>query len=286
MKIYNGLVLGIGLMVCGACASPTTEKRTNSDFVPEGYQLVWNDEFESHRSGLPDSTKWMYDLGGGGWGNKELQYYAAGYHRTDTVAKVDQDMLHLVAYRLHEPVDGHSYLSARMKTRESWLYGYFEARMKLPKGCGTWPAFWMLPEKFKEWPLDGEIDIMEHVGSSPDSVLISTHTLQFNHARGTQKTSVTHVPHAQDTFHVYGLEWTKDSICGYIDGKQCFQFFNDGKQDRSSWPFYTPFRLILNQAVGGMLGGKKGIDDTSYPADFQVDYVRVYQKILNRPQVL
>lgn len=280
MKIGNLLVFGIGVTFCFSCmqAFDSEKKWTDSDFVPKGYQLVWNDEFDTHRSNLPDTSKWLYDIGGGGWGNNELQYYVPGFHQFDTVSSVDHGILHLVARQLDNPIEGYHYLSARLKSRASWLFGYFEARMKLPHGNGTWPAFWMLPEDLKKWPLDGEIDIMEHVGSAPDSVHISIHTLKFNHTLGTQKTSVTKVPHSQDQFHVYGLNWTKDSICGYIDGQPCFLFCNDGKKDKQTWPFHTPFRLILNQAVGGIFGGKRGVDSACYPADFQIDYVRVYQE--------
>lgn len=279
MDLKNLILLGTMVLIGSSCAErPAEHRTTDSAFVPKGYRLVWNDEFESAYPALPDTSKWEYDTGGGGWGNAELQYYVPAVYHTDTVALLDKGMLNIIALMPHEPLEGHTYLSARMNTKQSWKYGYFEARMMLPEGRGTWPAFWMLPKSFEHWPLDGEIDIMEHVGSHPDSIHISTHTQKYNHALGTQKTSITVVKNAQDEFHVYGLEWTENDIKGYIDGTLCFRLSNDGKKDKETWPFDAPFRLILNQAVGGWFGGQKGVDESCFPAAFRIDYVRVYQK--------
>lgn len=179
---------------------------------------------------------------------------------------------------LKQPIDGYKYASARMNTRQAWKYGYFEGRMKLPIGIGTWPAFWMLPQDFEQWPLDGEMDIMEHVGSHPDTVHVTMHMEEYNHMKGTQKTSVNFVKGVQSEFHIYALEWTPNYIHGYIDGKQCFTFANDQKGDKKTWPFNVPFLIKLNMAIGGTLGGKLGVDDSCFPAQFEIDYIRVYQK--------
>lgn len=250
----------------------------HSDFVPDGYELVWNDEFDSDKL-FPDTARWTYETGGGGWGNNELQYYLPACSSADTVAFLRNGSLVIKAVKLENPIDGFRYASARMNTSKAWKYGYFEGRMKLPKGTGTWPAFWMLPEHFKQWPLEGEMDIMEHVGSHPDTVHITMHTQKYNHMKGTQKTSVNHVNRTQDEFHVYALEWTPDSINGFIDGIHRFSFVNDGKGDKETWPFDVPFLLKLNLAIGGTMGGSKGVDDTCFPAEFVIDYIRVYQKI-------
>lgn len=271
--------MGTLAFVSSSCKERTVSKQIiDSAFVPEEYELVWNDEFESGFPSLPDTQKWRYETGGGGWGNQELQYYVPGVLGTDTVALLDKGLLNIVVRMPQQEIEGYKYLSARMNTTQSWKYGYFEARMKLPEGRGTWPAFWMLPENFKEWPLDGEIDIMEHVGSHPDSIHISTHTKRYNHAIGTQKTAINVIKNVQKEFHVYGLEWTETDIKGYIDGNLYFHFQNDGKNDKETWPFDAPFRIILNQAVGGVFGGQRGVDDSCYPASFQIDYVRVYQR--------
>ena len=278
----NGKLLVLLTIVVAAgtaCTErPVAKSVVDSAFVPKEYKLIWNDEFDSADRSLPDTLKWKYEVGGGGWGNAELQYYVPAVYETDTVAYLDGGILHIKALIPDKPVEGYNYLSARMNTAQSWKYGYFEARMKLPEGVGTWPAFWMLPEDFKNWPLDGEIDIMEHVGSHPDSIHISAHTERYNHSIGTQQTSITVIDRAQDDFHVYGLEWTPQEIKGYIDGVLRFRFQNDGTGNKETWPFDVPFYVKLNQAVGGGMGGTKGVDNTCYPAIFQIDYVRVYQK--------
>ena len=274
------LLTGILVAMVGAsCAHRPAGARQveDSPFVPAGYKLVWHDEFDSEAKALPDTAKWKYQLGGGGWGNRELQYYAPAVLGQDTVAFVEDGVLNIVALKPVAPVDGHNYLSARMNSKQSWTYGYFEAGLKMPVGRGTWPAFWMLPQDMKSWPLDGEIDIMEHVGSHPDSILVTVHTQKYNHSIGTQKGVHVMTPNTQGEFHIYAMEWTAEGIKGFVDGKQCFFYPNEGT-GKEVWPFDVPFYLLLNQAVGGGLGGLKGVDDACVPATYQVDYVRVYQK--------
>ncbi len=264
---------------CTARNKDKVDRIGNSSFVPTGYQLVWNDEFDATEvASFPDLTKWSYETGGGGWGNKELQYYVPAYYQKDTTAFVQNGILNIRAIKLEEPIDSYQYISSRMTTKENWKYGYFEAKLKLPKGIGTWPAFWMLPVNLETWPLDGEIDIMEHVGSHPDSIHISIHTQKYNHAIGTQKTAILKIEKAQDEFHVYGLKWTPIDIKGFIDGVEYFSYTNDGIGDKETWPFDAPFNVKLNMAVGGGFGGQKGVDDSCFPATYQIDYVRVYQK--------
>lgn len=282
IKGINLFTLFLFISIISSCAGKSKDKVAetgDSSFVPAGYRLVWSDEFDATKvASFPDSKKWDYEVGGGGWGNKERQYYVPAYYQTDTTAFVQNGILNIRAFKLEEPVDSYQYISARMTTKENWKYGYFEGRMKLPEGIGTWPAFWMLPINLETWPLDGEIDIMEHVGSYPDSIHISIHTQKYNHAIGTQKTAITKTENSQSEFHVYGLEWTPYIIKGYIDGVECFSYANDGMGDKETWPFDAPFNVKLNMAIGGGFGGQKGVDDSCFPATFQVDYVRVYQK--------
>ena len=179
--------------------------------------------------------------------------------------------------------DGKIY-SGRVYAHENqgWLYGIFEARIKLPKGKGTWPAFWMMPcnNDFgaNPWPKCGEIDIMEEVGVNPNYTSSSLHTEKFNHVMGTQITKERLTAGAEDGFHVYRLEWTPDYIKTYVDGKELLNFNNDGKNDVGSWPFNKPFYVILNLAWGGDWGGMKGVDESALPVQMEVDYVRVFQK--------
>ena len=161
--------------------------------------LVWADEFNS--KGLPDSTRWGYDVGGTGWGNNELQYYTS---KRKENASVNNG--HLIIEARKEDFSSMKYTSARLvsKNKGDWKYGRIEVRAKLPKGRGIWPAIWMLPTKwaYGGWPKSGEIDIMEFVGYIPDSIFGSVHTERYNHSIGTQKTAFTMVPDCSENFHV------------------------------------------------------------------------------------
>lgn len=237
--------------------------------------MVWNDEF--NYTGLPASDKWGYDVGGGGWGNNELQYYTNA--RSEN-ARVENGNLIIEARK--EQYEGMEYTSARLVTRQKgdWLYGRFEAYAKLPSGRGTWPAIWMLPTNwvYGNWPKSGEIDIMEYVGYDPGVVHGSIHTEAYNHVLGTQKTATYSVPDAETAFHLYALEWTPEKIDIYVDNNKYFTFANEHK-DYKTWPFDQVFHLILNIAVGGNWGGVQGVDPNIWPQKMFVDYVRVYQYI-------
>ncbi len=149
MNVKLLVLLTIVVATGTACTErPVTKPVVNSAFVPQEYKLIWNDEFESVDRSLPDTSKWKYEVGGGGWGNAELQYYVPAVYETDTVAYLDGGILHIKTLIPDKPVEGYNYLSARMNTTQSWKYGYFEARIKLPEGVGTWSAFWMLPRRF------------------------------------------------------------------------------------------------------------------------------------------
>lgn len=237
------------------------------------WKMVWSDEFDN--TGLPDSSKWSYDTGGHGWGNNEKQNYTKQRLQN---ASVKDGVLNITAVK--EEFEGSKYTSARLVTKNKgdWKYGKIEVRAKLPVGRGLWPAIWMLPTSSLHggWPTDGEIDIMEHVGYLRDSIFGTVHTGAYNHGIGTQKgNQIFHKDVAAD-FHVYTLEWDKDRISIYFDGKMFFEFKNEKRTIRE-WPFDQSFYLLLNVAVGGNWGGKKGIDDSVFPQKMQVDYVRVYQ---------
>ncbi|MBS7564425.1 glycoside hydrolase family 16 protein [Mucilaginibacter sp. Bleaf8] len=235
---------------------------------------VWADEFNG--SGLPDSTKWSYDLGGHGWGNNELQNYTNSTHNVNRANGV------LTITARKESSGSREYSSARIATKHKgdFLYGRFEIRAKIPGGRGTWPAIWMLPtdNAYGGWPKSGEIDIMEHVGYDPANIHITVHTEAYNGAKGTQKGQAKKIEEAFTKFHTYRVDWTPDAVRGYIDNKPVFEFINDGK-GYASWPFNKRFHLLLNVAVGGNWGGVKGVDETVFPAAMEVDYVRVYKMV-------
>lgn len=235
---------------------------------------VWSDEFDY--SGLPNTAKWGYDIGGDGWGNNELQYYTNSLNN----AAVGNGVLTITARK--EAMNGREYTSARLvsKGKGDFLYGSFEIKAKLPSGKGTWPAIWMLPTDwaYGGWPKSGEIDIMEHVGYDQDKVHVTVHTEAYNHSIGTQNGKQKLVPGASTDFHIYRVDWTPHSIRGFIDGEQMYEFLNEGK-GYAAWPFDKKFHLLLNVAFGGNWGGAQGVDPSVLPQKMEIDYVRVYKMI-------
>ena len=242
--------------------------------TPEGYSLVWADEFNDPAVTMPDESKWWYEVWDPGRVNNELQRYIKGKRDGVVTAEISDGIL-----KIHAKKVGNEVWSARVNTSTYWTYGYFEARLKLPKGKGTWPAFWMMPQTGGEnWPACGEIDIMEEVGVNPNYTSSSIHCSAYNHTIGTQKTKEVLTPGAEDEFHVYALEWTEDYIKTYVDGKLLLNFPNDHAGDPKTWPFNKNFGLKLNLAWGGDWGGMKGVDESALPATYEIDYVRVFQK--------
>ena len=261
------------LLLMGSCSGTKS--------LPMGktkMRLVWAEEF--NYAGLPDTTKWGYDLGDGcpsicGWGNNELQFYNANRWEN---ARVENGCLVIEACR--EKMGTRDYSSARMVSRHKgdWTYGRVAVRAKLPKGLGVWPAIWMLPTDwtYGGWPASGEIDIMENVGYMPDSIFGSLHTKRFNHVQGTQVTKGVHSTTLSTGFHEYGIEWNAEKIDFFFDGQPYLRFQNK-HEGPDAWPFDRNFHLILNLAVGGNWGGKMGVDTAIWPQKMLVDYVRVYQ---------
>ncbi len=251
--------------------APTTQEYSFSS------KPSWADEFDYE--GLPDASKWGYDVGSpnNGWGNNELQYYTDGRKENVTVSG---GLLRITARK--EDFGEKNYTSTRLvsKGKGDFLYGRFEVRAKVPKGKGTWPAAWMLPSDwvYGGWPNSGEIDILEHVGYDQDVVHISVHTKDYHHSIGTQKTAVKKIQNATTEFHLYRIDWTPDYIKGYVDDQLIFTFNNE-KRGFAAWPFDQKFHWLVNLAVGGDWGGQQGIDDTAFPAQMEVDYVRVYDLI-------
>ena len=164
---------------------------------------------------------------------------------------------------------------------KGWKYGYIEARIMLPEGKGTWPAFWMMPVDndftANPWPHCGEIDIMESVGYDPNVVVSTIHCTKYNNTGTAIESARKKVPTAQDEFHVYAMEWTADKMTFLVDGEPLLTYANDGTGE-DAWPFDKPFYVILNLAWGGAWGGQQGVDESCLPAVMKVDYVRVFQK--------
>ena len=245
-------------------------------FYNSEMQLVWSDEFEQ---GQIDESKWNIVTGNGcpelcGFGNKELQYYTG---EKDNL-KVKNGRLIIRAK--NEKKAENNFTSAKLVSeyKGDWQYGRIEVKAKLPQGKGTWPAIWMLPtlNRSLQWPADGEIDIMEHVGYNQGWVYGTIHTEKYNHMKGTQKSDSIYVADAHQQFHVYAIEWDQESISWFVDDEKYLQL-NKGDEGKPGWPFDQKFHLILNLAVGGNWGGKYGIAEDIWPQTFEIDYVRVYQ---------
>lgn len=246
--------------------------------TPEGYTLVWQDEFNE---GTTLSNSWTHEVQGPGWVNNELQTYVNGQTSTGKrVTELKNGKLHINCFKENGRIySGRVY--ANVNT--GWQYGYFEARILLPKGKGTWPAFWMMPVgndwSTNPWPMCGEIDIMEEVGVVPNEVSSSIHTQDYNHTKNTQKTHAITINKAEGEFHVYALEWTEDAITTYVDGKvQLAVTKQQLGSGHNQWPFHYAFYPILNLAWGGSWGGMQGVDESALPVTMEIDYVRVFQK--------
>ncbi len=241
--------------------------------VPAGYVLVWSDEFAL--DGLPDASHWDYDTdrNKAGWYNNELQYYARD-RAANAVAAGGRLIVTARKESLSSAADwgGQPYTSARLVTRgkAAWTYGYFDVRARLPCGQGTWPAIWTLGTG-GVWPNDGEIDLMEQVGSNPSRVFGTVHTLQSG---GSGTGAAVQLADACTAFHDYQMTWTADDIRLAIDGVEYYRYVNP-KTGAATWPFDAPQYLLLNVAIGGTLGGP--VDDRIFPVTMEVEYVRVYQ---------
>ncbi len=263
------LLLLLALFINLASCAPPPSVRTE-----DGRKLVWSDEFDG--DGLPDSSKWTYDTGGHGWGNRELQFYTENRRQN---ARRENGILIIEAHR--EDWENRAYTSARLitKGKQSWTKGRFDIRARVPSGRGTWPAVWMLGENIGRvgWPLCGEIDIMEHVGYSPDSLFGTIHTEAFNHVNGKARSGILRDTTLESDFHVYGIDWRDDRIDFYFDGRQYHTFKKVPGAGPEEWPFDLPQYLLLNLAVGGNWGGRRGVDEAIWPRRMEVDYVRIYQ---------
>ena len=279
MPVYKTSLIGISnllrvfLLFLSLCVLPHANA--------QNWQLIWSDEF--NYSGYPNGN-WSPEIWNPGVVNNELQHYTANLDN----AYVSNGTLKIKAAAVYNNSTGQNdYYSARLNSTASWTYGRFEARMKLPGGWGTWPAFWLYPDDdFRYgtnpitnygWPNAGEIDIMENVGYDQNVIHASTHSACCFWAVGTQRTGTINVADPTANWHVYAAEWYPDRIAFFVDGVNYFTVWNDGT-GWESWPFNHNFHVILNLAVGGSWGGAQGVDPNIWPRMMEVDYVRVYQQ--------
>ena len=231
--------------------------------------LVWSDEFEYN--GLPDDTKWNFEVGKAR-ANNEPQWY------TKELRNVEVANGNLTITILQEEIDGEKrYTSARINTRGKYEFtcGRAEARVKLPRGRGVWPAFWTLGLT-GGWPACGEIDIMEYWGHDANIVAANVHTRDYNHTKGTGRGGKIEYLDPWKDFHIYAVEWYPERMDFYLDDKMFYSCKTKG-EGIGEWPFNAPQFLILNLALWNNWGDQPGIDDSIFPQKFIVDYVRVYE---------
>jgi beta-glucanase (GH16 family) len=244
---------------------------------------VWHDEFDGPVGTTFDHAKWTADTGGGGFGNQEREFY------TTDVANVALDGNgHLVITARAEPASTvHQcwygrclYTSTRLKTQgiDARAYGRFEARIRIPRGQGVWPAFWMLGADIDKvgWPQSGEIDIMENIGREPNIVHGTIHGPGYSGAGGIGRADTISTPYADD-FHVYAVQWQPNDVRWYVDGRQYHRMTPADLPAGTKWVFDHPFFLLLNLAVGGGWPGDPNAS-TSFPQQMIVDYVRAYRE--------
>jgi len=263
------------LQVYGTGGSPTTPPAQPADPAFPATRLVFNDEFNGAAGTKPDPAKWTIDPGTGQ--NGEAQYY------TDNANAAMNGAGALVIEARHETVGGRDYTSHRMNTSNKFhvQYGRIEARIKVPKGNGFWPAFWMMGADFltgRPWPYNGEVDIMEVLGRNTTEAYSTLHAPAYNGGGGYGlKYTAPGGADLSADFHVWAAEWDSYGIRFFLDGQLVFTAAKDTVEaTRGPWIFDHPFYLILNLAVGGDFPGP--VDATTpFPSQMLVDYVRVYQ---------
>lgn len=274
--VFFGAILLVGLWVVGGRAEAQAPQSATSI-----WKMVWSDEFNGPNGSPVDSSKWVSETGGGGWGNNELEYY------TNRLENAFQQDGNLVIKVRQEKYAGsgettRNYTSARLKTQGkfSQAYGRFEARIKIPRGQGIWPAFWMLGDDIDKpgWPDCGEIDIMENIGKEPGLVHGTIHGPGYSGADSIGAPyALTGNQRFADDFHVFAVEWEPDVIRFYVDN-HLYETRTPAELPKGTkWVYDHPFFVLLNVAVGGGWPGNPDAT-TVFPQTMLVDYVRVYAR--------
>jgi beta-glucanase (GH16 family) len=261
-------------------AAATVESSGQSS--KQKWKLIWQDEFNARDASPIDKSKWTPEVGGHGWGNHELQYY------TDRIDNAFQSNGSLVIKAIKEEFTGRdnvtrSYTSARLITKRTFTttYGRFEARIKLPRGQGIWPAFWLLGNDIAKvgWPKCGEIDIMELIGKEPSTIHGTIHGPGYSGGKGLSSShSLGEGKQFADAFHVFAIEWEPKTIRFYCDDVLYKTVTAADLPPGTTWVYDHPFYILLNVAVGGDWPGNPD-STTSFPQAMLVDYIRVFKKL-------
>lgn len=251
----------------------------------QSWRLVWSDEFNGvHGHGF-DGAKWTAQIGGDGWGNRELEYYTA--ERKNVYIERSGSLV-IKAVRETLAPDKKcwygvcQYTSARLVTKKKFqtAYGRFEARIKIPYGQGMWPAFWLLGANIDEvgWPTCGEIDVMENIGREPSIVHGTIHGPGYSGDKGIGAAySLARNQRFASSYHIFAVEWEPNAIRWYMDGNLYQTLTPANLPAGTKWVYDHPFFIILNLAIGGAWPGNPDAA-TTFPQTMLVDYVRVYQR--------
>ena len=273
------LVAALALIAAALSPTPGGVARA-AGITPNAWQLSWADDFNGPAGSAPDGSKWGYDIGGGGWGNSEREYYTNS--RANSALDGNGN---LVITARKDDASGYQcwygtcqYTSARLLTSGKFTqaYGRFEARIKIPRGQGMWPAFWMLGDNINSvgWPNSGEIDVMENIGREPAVVHGSMHGPGYSGAAGPTASYTLSSGAFADAFHVFAVDWTPTSITWSVDGN-VYETRTPSDIGGNTWVFNHPFFILLNVAVGGSWPGDPD-GSTQFPQQMVVDYVHVF----------
>ncbi|HTE26840.1 carbohydrate-binding protein [Flavitalea sp.] len=245
-----------------------------------GWTMIYYDEFETE--GLPDRTKWNIDPHPKGWINSEQQVYTDSTRDNARVRNGNLVITGKKDFPTGNPDEPWSSARVTSLRKMEFLYGKVEMRAKLPRARGSWPAFWLMPttNAYGNWPKSGEVDILEHVGNSFGKAMAAVHTENKNWTNGGNLGGNQMMPDLDTVYHVYGLEWSPDSLRFTHDGVGFYTYVNP-QTDWKDWPFDKPFYVILNIAMGGGMGGN--IVEADWPDSMLVDWVHISQKGLGTP---
>ena len=243
------------------------------------FRLAWSDEFDGAHGSPPDTSTWQAETGGSGWGNRELQYYTDDAEN----AALDGDGNLAIVVRRVDPdlarqqYAGCRYTSARLISRDrmSFCYGLVQARIKIPRVHGIWPAFWMLGQDIGRsgWPGCGEIDVMEHFGTGPGTVHGTIHGPGYSGQAGISGSRIVGPSLGRD-FHLYSMVWEPGRIRWYVND-ELYHTVTPADLDGKPWVFDHDFFLLINVAVGGTASVEPASSST-FPQTMLIDYIRVY----------
>jgi beta-glucanase (GH16 family) len=273
------------LAACGSAApGPSGAVQPVGDGQPPAWTLAWSDEFDGAAGAPVDGTKWIAETGGEGWGNQEREYYTA----LPENASLDGAGHLVITARAEPPSSTYhcwygacQYTSARLMTkgRLESTYGRFESRIRIPRGQGIWPAFWMLGADIGTvgWPKSGEIDVMENIGKEPTMVHGTMHGPGYSGGNGISGSYTLPTGAFADDFHVFAVEWTPGQVRWLVDDQEYHRATPASLPSGTTWVFDHPFYLLMNVAVGGAWPGNPDASST-FPQQMVVDYVRVYRR--------